>query len=313
MIFNLFVLVVSVGFIVSCKKENPTPETPNNPSPIGQPMTDFFKENVQNSKQIFTINSSIQQTITGSKGTKLTFYANSFETMSGQAVSGNVTIELVEIYTKKDMILMNKATVGKTFIGVAPLVSGGEFYVVAKQNGQTLRLKEGVSYFVQAPAVNGIENQMGLFYGEVDSSDQVTWEQADSAFVDSQGNDYYTYFDSLNWVNLDYFMNQSGPQTPVAAVLPSEYNPSNAVVFISVDGTSSIATLYAFVNNQYVSSAGYTLPVGLPVHFIALATVNGELHAAVVSSTISNGHVETFSNLNPVTESQLEALLDALP
>ena len=71
---------------------------------------------------------------------------------------------------------------GATWNGLSILESGGEFSIVATQNGQKLKLAPGMSYQLDAPATNGTNGQMGLFYG-TEEDNQVTWNQADSSFI----------------------------------------------------------------------------------------------------------------------------------
>lgn len=297
--------------IVSCKKDTPNP-TPQGPVPNASALKDFFAGKRANAVQTFTISSEINQTITGNKGTIITFSANSFETMTGGPVTGNVQVELIEIFNKKDMILMNVPTMGNTATGTAPLISGGEFRIKVRQNGQELRLKSGMSYTVIAPAANGFDSNMQIFYGE-EENDTVTWNQADSSAIWGQGNQYYALFDSLNWVNLDYFMNSGGPQTLVRAQLPSGFNNQNCSLFISVDGTNTIASVWNYENGMFTTAPSYTLPIGMNVHFVAIAMIDGVPHAAIVAATIGSDHLQVISALTATTEAQLSADLADLP
>ena len=297
--------------VVSCKKDNPTP-APQGAVPSLSALKDFYSGNRADAVQLFTIASGSNQTITGSKGTMITFNANSFETMSGAPVTGNVQVELIEIFNKKDMILMNVPTMGNTVLGTAPLISGGEFRIKVKQNGQELRLKAGMNYTVIAPAVNGFDPNMDIFYGE-ENSDTITWNQADSSAIWGQGNQYYALFDSLNWVNLDYFMNSGGPQTLVRTQLPSGFNNQNCSLFISVDGTNTIASVWNYENGMFTTAPSYTLPIGMNVHFVAIAMINDVPHAAIVAATIGSDHLQVISALTATTEAQLSADLADLP
>ncbi len=54
-------------------------------------------------------------------------------------------------------------------------------------------------------------------------SDTLTWDVADSSWVEGNGPNYYTYFDALSWCNIDQFMNNGGPMTTVNVQLPSGF------------------------------------------------------------------------------------------
>jgi hypothetical protein len=77
--------------------------------------------------------------ITAAKGTTVSFPENAFVTMNNTPVSGEVMIEVKEIYTPADMILSNTPTTSNGL----PLESGGAFFVQAMQNGQALKLAPG--------------------------------------------------------------------------------------------------------------------------------------------------------------------------
>lgn len=311
----LGIAMLGVAFaIVSCKKETPIdPDTDPTVNASAQALSNYFATNTSNAVQTFTIDAANPIAITGSKGTVINFSANSFETQSGTVVTGNVKIELIEIFSKADMIRLNKPTMANhPSGGLAPLISGGEFKITASQNGESLRLREGYNYFVTVPAVNGVDPNMEIFYGNGDS-DTVIWNQADSSALWGQGNTYMGYFDSLNWINLDYFMNVPGPQTTVQVEVPSGFNNQNCALYISFDGMNSLAMLYNSNGNIFTTATYYTLPVGMNVHFVALSFVNNEPHVAIVSAEITNNHYEVIQQLNQTTTTQLTADLSNLP
>lgn len=312
-----FLVIAMLGVTlanVSCKKDEPTdPTTDPTVNASAQALSNFFATNTNNEVQQFTIDAASPAAITGSKGTVINFSASSFETQSGTVVTGNVNIELIEIFSKADMIQLNKPTMANhPSGGLAPLISGGEFKITASQNGETLNLRDGFNYFVTVPAPNGVDPNMDIFYGDGDS-DTVVWNQADSSVIWGQGNQYSAYFDSLNWINLDYFMNQAGPQTTVQVEVPQGFNNQNCALFISFDGLNSLATLYNATGNVFTTAPYYTLPVGMNVHFVALSFINNEPHVAIVSAQITNNHYEVIQELTQTTTGQLDIDLSNLP
>ncbi len=293
-------------FATSCKKDTPDPTPPANYA------TTFFNDNLSDRTQTFTINAGQAQTITGNQGTVLHFNANSFVTANGTPVTGNVQIELIEIFSKSDMILTNKQTVGKSGNNMSPLVSGGQFSIVAKQNGQKLKLAPGTYYQLEAPAPNGTTNQMGLFYGQIEN-EQLAWTEADSAFVNPGTGIYSAFPDSTGWINLDYYMNNPAPLSKLSVQIPSGFTTTNTRVFVSIDGTSSMASIYNLESGIFTSGNYYKLPVGMAVHFIVISLDNNAIHAAIVPATITANHTQVVNSLNAYSLTQLDALLDNLP
>ncbi|WP_341907891.1 hypothetical protein [Fluviicola taffensis] len=309
---SLLMAGVVLIFTTACKKDKTQPTSPDLTNPATNYATAFFNNNLSNGTQTFTINAGQAQTITAEKGTVVHFNANSFVTANGSPVTGTIQIELVEIYSKSDMILMNKQTVGKTGNGVSPLISGGQFSIVAKQNGQKLKLAPGMNYQIDAPAPNGTTGMMGLFYGQIDD-EQLEWSPVDSSFVSGNSGIYSAFPDSIGWVNLDYFMNNSGPLSKLNVQIPSGFTTGNTRVFVSIDGSSSMAGIYDVESGIFTSGDYYKLPVGMAVHFIIINLDNNEIHAAVVPAIITTNHLQVVNSLNAYSLSQLDALLDNLP
>lgn len=316
---NIGLIAFALIAMTSCKKDNPPhadvvqPGTTGQGTASGADLKAFYNSNLANVEQSFTIDAASPVLITGNQGTTIQFNPNSFETMSGQNVTGNIQIKLVEIFTKDKMIMMNKPTMANDFTGgLAPLISGGEARITATQNGQTIRLKPGMNYALTVPAPNGVDPNMGLFYGE-NSTDTLIWNAADTATFYGQGNTYFTFPDSLNWINCDYFYSNPNVKTTVQVQIPAGLNGSNCALYISFDGLNSLAQLYNFSGGVFTSSPNYQLPIGLPVHFIAVAIINGNPHASIVSSTIVNNHLEIMPSLTLMTSAQLSAALANLP
>jgi hypothetical protein len=307
---NLGLTLLGLVIITSaCKKENPTPSNPT-PQPTTS-LNNFFVANVANAIQTFTIDAQSTQTITGNKGTTLTFYANSFQLPNGSIAQGNVRIELIEIYQKKDMILLNKPTLGNQLNGgMSPLISGGEFRIQAFQGQQELSLVLG--YMLQAPAPNGTSQEMSGFIGN-DSGDVFTWDPMDSSSVWIEGNNYIAYFGDLGWINLDYFMSSSDPQTSLQVQVQEGLDNSNCALFISFDGLNAITTLWNFENGVFSTGNYYAIPVGQAVHFIALSFAGMIPHFAIVGNTIENNHLQVMPTLTATTAQNLENDLSNLP
>ncbi len=312
----LYGIALSGLIFTSCNKDEPNEPTtnPQNNVPSAQDLNNYFTQNLSDEVETFSVDVTSPIAITTSGGSQLSFPANAFENSNGVQATGLIDIEVVELLDKRDMLLSNKPTMGNLPNGGrAPLTSGGEFRVTASQNGSALELRDGFGYNASVPAPNGIDPNMDVFYGS-SNEDTLTWNQADSAFVWGNNNGFYeTYFDSLNWVNLDYFTDSTGSNSTVQVELPAGFNNTNCMLFISFDGANSLANLYNFQNGTFTSAPYYTLPIGTEVHFIAVSFINGDPYTAIVPATIGANHYEIISSMNQTTESQLESDINALP
>jgi outer membrane protein assembly factor BamB len=138
-VFIQTLILLAITLHISCEKEF-----------SGRSMTtyDFFERNGV-AKQSYVINGSLGGSFTTPQGTKVTIPANAFKTQSGQAVTGNVTIEFKDIYRKSDMLLSNKPTIT---LGGKPLKSGGEFFIKGLWDNSALVLNSGKQIAIEQPA-----------------------------------------------------------------------------------------------------------------------------------------------------------------
>lgn len=312
-------LIIVIGIMITlaaCKKEESDPTNESESEPSATQLQNFFDDNIAAATQKFTIDATSPEEIQGSQGTFIYFMNNSFEDNVGNDVTGNIDIELIEIYDKKDMLFLNKQTLGDDNGNLSPLISGGEFKVTASQNGTEVYLKPWYEYFMVAQAPNGTDENMETFYQNSATDDTLNWTSGgpDSlSFVFTDSLAYETYFRDLGWVNLDYFMDTSANQTTVSVIPPEGFNNTNCSVFISFDGYNSLTSIYNYSNGKFITGSNYTIPVGLDVHFIVLAFINNVPHVAIVPSTITANHEEVISALSATTISQLTTDIQNLP
>jgi hypothetical protein len=296
----------------------------------GQAMLENFNTHVDELTQQFAIDAADGGMITGDQGTKIIFYPNAFLNQDNSPVTGEVTIDLVEIFKKSDMLLSRKPTNGRKPDGtVSTLISGGEFFVNATQNGNQLKPANG--FYISAPVENTGEadHEMFLFDGveECDGDDcRLEWEQQEQGGVevvkrDGQGGaggmttEYMAFQSKFGWTNIDKWYSDPRPKTSIFVDVPEGYDNTNCAVFLSYDGEpAALASFDVYDEQTGLFTEHYGLiPIGLEVHFIFVSVVDGQWNYAIQAATITANHVEVISNVQPVTEAQLEELVDDLP
>lgn len=317
---------VATMTIVSCKKESQIAPNPTNNNSSVTTLSGLFSQK-EAAKQTFTFNASLYNTIKGAKGTKLEFQPGCFKTMSGQPVSGNVTVEMREMFNKSDMIFSKAPTMSNGKI----LVSGGELFLQAFQNGAQLQLSSPYAVKAKVPTGNN-PGPMREFYSNQSynpdgnlnwwTSDSIyydsTYTDTDSMYVytDSIDGDYTSYYnfnlDNMNWINCDYFYDSPGPFTDVEINVGNQFDATNCVVYISFDGINSVAQLDDYDLN-HVFNYGYpSIPQGLNVHIVAIANIGGQFYSAFVPATLG-ANFSTNITLSATTLSQITADVNALP
>ncbi|MFY9310518.1 MAG: hypothetical protein WAQ28_15845 [Bacteroidia bacterium] len=312
----LIVSALATMTLFSCKKENNiTPEAPTPSTPAS--LSALFSEKAA-PKQTFTINAGQFQSITGAKGTKLNIQPGSFKNQSGQVVSGNVTLEMREMFSKSDMIFSGATTTSNGQL----LVSGGELYIQAFQNGSPLSLTSSTTVEAQV-RTNNNAGPMQEFYSNTsfETPEGLDWWLADSTNTDTIYTDYdssdfveyyYFYLDQMNWINCDYFWDSNGPFTDIEVNTGTQFDGTNCTVYISFDGINSVLSLGDYDLNHLFNYGYPSIPQGMNVHIIAIGTLNGQYYSAIVPATLGN-NFSTNVTLTATTLAQITADVNALP
>jgi hypothetical protein len=207
------------------------------------------------------------------------------------------------------------------------LVSGGIIYLDANQNGQQLSINDSQPVMVSIPANNITE--MDFFDGSLDGNNDFGWDlsledtvtivtmEEDSTFnPNGQGNmfSYNFTMDSIGWINCDYFYNSGDPLTEVNVVLPDGYNGSNSIVFIYYSNINSVANMHDYDNDSnFDLGSGYSTPIGMDVTFVTISELDSMFYFNVTNSTITDNHLEEINILTPVSEQDLQTIIDNLP
>lgn len=212
--------------------------------------------------------------------------------------------------------MTNKVTLASTGTGGAVLISGGEFYMEIAQNGNLVEVVSPVQV-VTAPSMVSPNGNMQLFDGTTDAQGNITWTtNSDTLNIvqDSSGIGYgWGWTDSLSWINCDYFMNNTGPQTSVSVNVPSGYDNTNTMIFMVFTNANAVTGIYSYASSVFSTGTYYTIPEGMDVSFVAISEENNQIQYAVISnSIITTNHTETFAASDFTTVADLQALEAAL-
>jgi hypothetical protein len=305
---SLLVLVLfSSFFFIGCKEDDVTP--PDNV--VNLPYDDISElfETQAAEAQSFSIMGNTTQTITGTKGTRITFYANSFVDAQGNAIAGQVDFELKEIYAKGDMIWNERMTVASNG---QLLESGGEFSLKATSAGQEVFLNQ--DFFMEVPISSATSNPSAMELFTSTESDS-TWTPADSTWVgiDSMNTNYQVNFDSLTWINCDYFYGAANTTTTFSAepILTAGVNLTDVSAYVVFNNINAVASLY------YNSAAGtfqcsYSLPIGEAATVVIVGMDATQLYLGTLNTTVSVLTSPLQVPMAPVTQAQLQTTINAL-
>lgn len=307
-------------FMFSCKKESPTPVKGENSSAIGA----FFSNNRVEHTQSFTVNSSQYQTVKGVNGTVIRFAPNTFVTSSGQAVTGDLKVELLEVLDKSSMLTNGVATESNGEM----IISGGELKLTVSQNGENLVVANGLNGPAIYVPTNQSDPNMDLFVGNEDDNGDVTWTITDSLNINSTTGDSlnfsdssvvwdypeYYYFDfntpNLGWINCDFFWNNPDQKITVnAQASEAKFTMENTVFYIVYDNYNSVGGM-ADYDNDGIFTQG-EIPVNLDITIVAISEIDGQFHYGELGATTVDDQVYSVTLL-PVTASELQTNIDAL-
>lgn len=319
-LFKSLLIIIAITFgLISC--EHIEVETPN-----ATEFKNIQEEAIENITQSFTLTANNgYTTVTTASGAMISINTTSLK-KNGSAVNGNIDLEVIEIFDKGTMVVTNKATMGLMNNGKkALLISGGEFYINATQDG--IALSNNSNIYVSVPTTNA-DTDMKLFIGD-DTDDDIVWEQAtdtlanDTIQSDSLRNNMQVYNNmysitssKFGWINIDRFYSDPRSKTSIKVEVPKGFKENNCAVYISFDGfgTKSIAKLDIY-ENGYFSEYYKQLPIGLECHIIFVTESKGQWKWAIKPVTIAENQIYTISETETQTgnEEQIKSVINAIP
>ena len=279
-------------------------------------LTQNFQFNTANGSASFT----------SVKGVMLTISASAL-TLNGNPVTGLVDLKYIEIFDGGNMLATGKHTMGKMPDGKrSMLLSGGEFYINATQNGQQLELNGSITLGIPTNLTDDNGGNPDMTLWNLVENDSV-WAVAEpnplgenGVFIEGQGaifSNYYAFVGNFGWTNVDCFYNDVRPKTTILVSVPDGYDNLNSAVYLHYDGNgNALAKLDTYDNVTELFSEHYgQIPIGLNCHIIFATEENGKPRYAIKQVTISAGAVYNFtlSETTVVTQAQLTAAINALP
>ncbi|WMX12146.1 hypothetical protein [Aureispira sp. CCB-E] len=306
---SLLVLVtISSLCFVSCKETEIEQPVGNDVLLPYNKVSDLF-DNQEPKKQKFTITPTSAQTITGEDGTKITFSANSFVDAQGNLVTGQIDFELQEIYSKGDMIWSERMTVASNG---QLLESGGEFFMSATSGGQEVFLNQ--DYFMEVPISSATSNPSAMDLFTSTESDS-TWTPVDSSWVgiDSLNSNYQFYFDSLTWINCDYFVGGANMTNAfsVEPRLSAGVNLTDVTAYVVFNNLNSVASLY-YNPTTGTFGTSFQLPIGESVTIVIVGMDASQIYLGTLNTTISAVTSPIQVPMSPVTQTQLQTTINNL-
>ena len=317
-------LLMTLTLLTSCETKDDGDNDFNNAVDIAtaQEFKNIKDIALANLTQNFSFNADDGNiTLTSANGVQININGNCL-TLNGNPVTGQVQLEYVELFEKGNMLTTNKPTMGTLPNGDKTLlISGGEFFIEATQNGSALDTTCGLQLIIPASLTGGADPLMSLWEGEIDAEDNLTWDEVEDATgqggVFVEGSEYYGLLQGFGWSNVDRFYSDPRPKTLIQVQAPIGYNFTNSAVYLSYDGEDSgLAALDTYDGTLNLFSEHYgQIPIGLECHVIFVTEDNGIWRYAIKPVTIVANDIVTFTmdDTTTGTEATLTALINGLP
>lgn len=249
----------------------------------GSPYRNFedFFSNKGVEIQCFSINPSRRTTIIGKQGTCLTFFPFTLIDHEGKLVDENVEIQLIEVFSKMEMILSGKVTTSEDRL----LESGGQFCIQGFQNGKPIKLISPIR--VALPVRCKLKNAlaMHLFQGSTSktrgfqSGRVFDWTQSSSKPLPIRkiADKKYFHFEiaHFNWWNCDYYFSKRRSKTMVSArpVCHVGYF-DDMTAYLVFEHLQSVARMYKGEHGF----TSFNIPTNEAATVIMMALQNGQLY-----------------------------------
>lgn len=317
-------LLMTLTLLTSCETKDDGDNDFNNAVDIAtaQEFKNIKDIALDNLTQNFSFNADDGNiTLTSANGVQININGNCL-TLNGNPVTGQVQLEYVELFEKGNMLTTNKPTMGTLPNGDKTLlISGGEFFIEATQNGSALDTTCGLQLIIPASLTGGADPLMSLWEGEIDAEDNLTWDEVEDATgqggVFVEGSEYYGLLQGFGWSNVDRFYSDPRPKTLIQVQAPIGYNFTNSAVYLSYNGEDSgLAALDTYDGTLNLFSEHYgQIPIGLECHVIFVTEDNGIWRYAIKPVTIVANDIITFTmdDTTTGTEATLTALINGLP
>jgi len=222
-------------------------------------------------------------TYTSDKGVILNIDAGCLQ-KNGTAVTGDVDLTYTELFDVGSMVVANKPLIGRDWSGnVGPLVTGGEFFIDATQDGERLNGCSGW-YDVRLQVPVALTNaDLDPSQGEymmpfTQAEDSTVWEVGKGE-IGRQGDiieDSYSCWFPFGWTNIDWLSSLPGEKTQLRVKVPEGFDDKNCAVYAGYFGMPNMLALFDVYVKEGEGAPYFTehygiAPIGFKLHIIFIS------------------------------------------
>ncbi len=302
MIIKKLSLVLILSYILTGCNEKPTTKTEvqkENSTNSQLDQLDAALNKFNNTLQTFRVPTSSSSIVKGIEGTIISVDPNNLETQTGNSLGDSITIELIEMTTKKSLLLNNAQTVSNGKL----LESGGAYYLNMKSSGHQLQIKEGKMIPVEFPQL--INKRMDLFTGNKDSLGVINWNETDQSFVSKvssvEESAPFTYSTDLFEDEIESQIELKEPTKPIEAK-PED----NRLIFLDVE-EGDLPELQPFNKVVFRVKDDCKFDPNDTIHFwysadIVNSKIEGEYVITLIGVTAKGNEIKKVYDVQPAFE-----------
>jgi len=259
------------------------------------------------STQSFSIDANRMTTLVSQASTRFTFYPGGFQRLTGAEVTGEVQVQIKEVFRKSDMILTDLMTTSEDRL----LESAGHFHIQASQEGIPLQL--AIPIAVEMPLSAQVANPLatrlftGLFSNmfNATSNKLFDWRLLVNKSLKVRkiaGKKYYHfYITDLKWFSCSHLHTRRALRTMVSARCVSAIEDfEEQAAFIVFKNINSVARMYPNINRF----TALHIPVNQAATIILIGFRQGEWFYGAHSMEKTSSQLVSVK-VEPVIESQL--------
>ncbi|MBB1139178.1 hypothetical protein [Myroides sp. WP-1] len=256
----------------------------------------------------------------------------SIKTKRGEDINGVLRIDYIEIFDRSKMLVANTPTMALVNGQKELLVTGGEFYLDIRYRREQVEIVSPIKVNIGTWNSEAEPRGMVLWNGDIDQNDNLTWLPADpndlnfendgQIFSGREGGVMYDVLiknsRNFGWCNVDKLIKFPGEKTNIKVVVPQVFNHTNSAVYMAVEGQNNMMfqlDTFDSGNNSFQFPSDLA-SVGLDVHLIFVAEVNGNYVYSILSAPVGNNSTYTITSnslIHTTNYQQLEAAIVALP
>lgn len=312
---TLMTCVLLALLLINCDDDDNNNPPPMNDADIYQSLDELVQV-LKPAEQLFTINPTTAQTVTGEDGTIISIAANAFTDDSSNPITTPITVKLREHLTVEDMLLANAQTSSNNQL----LVTGGSFNVSFEDENGTSVNADPWSLQAEFPVttdITGFENDMRYFIGEtttVDGREVVNWTLGgnNESWMDEGTFNIFGLEQGLANCDVLYDMASESP-TQFEVTVSGVTDYSSTVVWMVIDDFPSVIMITS-LNDTMTALKTYdnSIPTGLNATLLAI-TIDEDSYLKFGSLPITVLGDDTFNvEIDYGTTEELVALVQSI-